>query len=256
MRQHGKERVWRILLLKGFAWAFFAGTFLSTVKAQETAPSILVVKKEMNALESGHPWQFEGFLYGGPAIGHQIHADIYYYDESIFFLNGGFEVGKVFLRSRQNRWYSGSGEAMVEVVPYWYGDRPQQLINYHFSQGFFHFTTQEPQRTWHGITVTPLLFRWNFSHLAKDSVTPYAQGGSGLLWTTQKFPAESPSGLTTSRINWTPQGGLGANIFVKERQSLDLSVRAVHYSSAGIGDYNPGIDITLQFGVGYSWWKR
>ena len=86
---------------------------------------------------------------------------------------------------------------------------------------------------------------------------PYAQLGSGLLWTARKFPVVTGNpNRTTSRINFTPQGALGAHIFARNTQSVDWSVEAIHYSSSGIGDINPGVGVTVQFGIGYSWWKR
>ena len=55
--------------------------------------------------------------------------------------------------------------------------------------------------------------------------------------------------------NFTPQGGIGAHYFIRPRRSIDLGVNAVHISSASLGDRNPGVNASLQFSLGYSWWK-
>jgi hypothetical protein len=55
--------------------------------------------------------------------------------------------------------------------------------------------------------------------------------------------------------NFTPQGGVGVHWFVKPRRSIDFSANAVHISSASLGDRNPGVNASVQFSMGYSWWK-
>jgi len=85
---------------------------------------------------------------------------------------------------------------------------------------------------------------------------PWFQLGSGLLWTSQNFPQGTGAvGGNTSRVNFTPQVGFGESIFTKKNQSLALALKVVHISSAGLGEYNPGVNLTLQFTLGYSWWK-
>jgi long-subunit fatty acid transport protein len=59
----------------------------------------------------------------------------------------------------------------------------------------------------------------------------------------------------TSVWNFSPQGGLGLRYFVRPNRSIDLGVNAVHISSASIGDKNPGVNASMQFQIGYSYWK-
>jgi lipid A 3-O-deacylase len=83
---------------------------------------------------------------------------------------------------------------------------------------------------------------------------PWVQFGSGLLWTTSPFPqgtghpAATPAGLIS-------QVDFGENISTRKNQNLNLAVKVVHISSAGLGEYNPGVNVTVQFSLGYSWWK-
>jgi hypothetical protein len=44
-------------------------------------------------------------------------------------------------------------------------------------------------------------------------------------------------------------------MFVKKNQSLNVGMRVVQYNNAGLGETNPGVPYTLNFSIGYSWWK-
>jgi hypothetical protein len=130
--------------------------------------------------------------------------------------------------------------------------------------------------TFTGVSVTPAIFRWNFTH--GERWMPWLQGAGGLIWTNHKYPAfgvplPAPGPITigpptaqyyldndgpsadTSVWNFTPQFGVGVHYFVRPRRSIDVSANAVHISSASLGDKNPGVNASVQFSVGYSWWK-
>jgi len=98
-------------------------------------------------------------------------------------------------------------------------------------------------------SITPFLLRWNFSQRDSARVVPWAQLGGGLLWTNHKFP------VSTSVINFTPQVGVGVNIFNRPKHSVNFAMKVIHISDAGLSDYNPGLNQTLQFSAGYSWWR-
>jgi hypothetical protein len=74
--------------------------------------------------------------------------------------------------------------------------------------------------------------------------------GSGVLHGRGEAVVED-----TSRINFKPQVDFGENISSRKKQNLKLAVKVVHISSAGLGEYNPGVNVTVQFSLGYSWWK-
>ena len=59
----------------------------------------------------------------------------------------------------------------------------------------------------------------------------------------------------TSVWNFSPQGGIGMRYFVRPKRSIDLGVNAVHISSASLGDKNPGVNASMQFQIGYTYWK-
>ena len=99
------------------------------------------------------------------------------------------------------------------------------------------------------------------------------QGAGGLLWTNHKYPAyggvpicttacttttsygDNGPNDDTSVWNFTPQFGVGAHYFLNAHRSVDLGANAIHISSASLGDRNPGINASVQFTLGYSWWK-
>jgi hypothetical protein len=88
---------------------------------------------------------------------------------------------------------------------------------------------------------------------------PWFQGAGGLIWTNHKFPPDIlvPHGQSggTSVFNFTPQFGLGFHYFVKPKRSITFAANAIHISSASLGDRNPGVNASVQFQFGYSWWK-
>jgi lipid A 3-O-deacylase len=111
--------------------------------------------------------------------------------------------------------------------------------------------------TYTGVSVTPVILRWNLR--SGHHLLPWIQGAGGLIWTNHKFPPIGPypvpNHLGTSVFNYTPQFGLGVHYFVKPKQSISLSANAVHISNASMGDSNPGVNASVQFSIGYTWWK-
>jgi hypothetical protein len=106
------------------------------------------------------------------------------------------------------------------------------------------------------------MLRWNFVH--GQRFMPWLQGAGGVIWTNHKYPpfgsptssiADNGPGSDTSVWNFTPQFGIGAHYFLRARRSLDIGAHAVHISSASLGDKNPGVNASVQFAIGYSWWK-
>ena len=112
--------------------------------------------------------------------------------------------------------------------------------------------------TFTGLSVTPVVFRWNFA-TASRRFTPWFQAQGAVLYTTHKFPptVEVPEGTPggTSVFNFRSGAGIGFHYFTRPRRSLDFALNAEHISSASLGDKNPGVNASLQFQLGYTWWK-
>ncbi|MGD0830199.1 MAG: acyloxyacyl hydrolase [Terracidiphilus sp.] len=232
-----------------------------------------IIAQEANKSNQGEaglstrPWQWGGFVQGGFPPGYQITTYDYsnyrvYFDLKLQLLNGGLEAGKQTRRFEGLRPLRGRGEAMLEVMPFWLARYPPQPITLMVKGVPVTTPYQWNGNTFHGASVTPFLLRWNFSQRDSARIVPWTQLGGGLLWTNHKFPLDFNSGEKgfgfysgTSVINFTPQVGAGVNVFNRPKHSINLALKAIHISNASLGDHNPGLNQTLQFSLGYSWWR-
>jgi lipid A 3-O-deacylase len=198
------------------------------------------------------PWEYGVFFGGGFGVG----------DRSSFsFTNAGVRLGKVLTDQHLPWLLRGQFEYAAEFMPYWQsftpaaGLRPTKVYD---SDGAV--STEElpyDGGTFTGLSITPIMLRWDLKPTRR--LSPYLQGAGGLIWTNHKYPPDvipvkgAPGG--TSVWNFTPQFGIGVHYFMKDRQAIDLQASAVHISSASLGDRNPGVNASVQFQIGYSWWK-
>lgn len=210
-------------------------------------------------LSSGHPsWQIGGFGAGGFTPDYEIYG-FFEYQEEVKFFSAGLEIGRVLSSAHGHGFLRGRPEAVIDVVPFWEVDEPRQTDSFTVpSVPGEHGTAVFPGYKEHGVSITPLQFRWNFTPHDSSRFVPWAQLGFGLLWTPKNFPqGGGVPGTNTSRVNFLfPQLGIGESLFVKKHQSLNFGVSGIHVTSYGLGEYNPGINAIVQFTVGYSWWKR
>jgi hypothetical protein len=201
-------------------------------------------------------WQFGVFAQGGfpPAYKLYIPDSSVYVRADLDFYSLGVEAGRQTRRAHGPGPLRGRGEAMLELMPYWLARYPAQsgVYEIHGKPIYPNIYGKLDEQSFHGASVTPFLLRWNFAGERSRHLVPWAQLGGGLLWTNHKFPI---GGSGTSVINFTPQVGAGVNIFRRPNQSLDFALKAIHISNASLGDQNPGLNQTLQFSAGYSWWK-
>ena len=186
---------------------------------------------------------------------------------SFKFVSAGIHVGKVLTAPIGPRPIRGTFEYAVELYPFWQSYTPTfYRANCVAIAGIANAVSCSPAfqvgGTFSGVTLTPILLRWNFE--GSRRLTWWAQGGGGVLWTNHKYPAfgGAPYNLQNdgpnadaSVWNFTPQGGIGLHYFVKPRRSIDLGANAIHISSASLGDRNPGVNASVQFTLGYTWWK-
>lgn len=99
-----------------------------------------------------------------------------------------------------------------------------------------------------GAVINPIVMKWNFTR--GQRAIPFFEAITGVIFTTKDFPPGD-----TSSINFNSGAGVGMNLFRGEKRSIAFDVRALHISNASIGNHNPGINASLQFTLGYSWWK-
>lgn len=220
-----------------------------TIWAWAETPGSSAGDKKVPYPGENRSWEYGSFVNWGTGVG----------DRSDYkFLWAGVQVGKQMFPPLHAGILSGQFELGGNITPLWLAYTPKP----HYAT--FTFPGQTPYvapvggGTYHGVSLTPVIFRWNFLAGAKH-IQPWFQGAGGLIYTTHKFPPDQlvPRGTPggTSVWNFSPQGGAGIRWFVRPERSIDLGVNAVHISSASLGDRNPGVNASIQVQVGYTFWK-
>lgn len=190
--------------------------------------------------------------------------------DGFHFLMAGVHAGKVLTGDHGPGLLRGNFEYAIELFPFWQSYTPR------FQRARCTGTGSDPGSeanpiqcsppytvggTFTGVSLTPIILRWNLAGTRR--LSPWVQAAGGLLWTNHKYPAYGSNILNlnndgpnsdASVWNFTPQGGIGAHYFTSPRRSIDFGVNAVHISSASLGDRNPGVNASLQINVGYTWW--
>lgn len=202
---------------------------------------------------SRHPWNWGAFFNGGVSAG--VSPDSSY-------LSVGARAGKVLSDEFGPGILRGQFELSGEIMPWWQG-RTAKFQRYNLtavgSPDLAKITG--PYTTggvYNGISVTPIILRWDLAARTRR-IMPFVQGAGGLIWTNHKYPPvgpyPAPGHQGTSVFNFTPQFGVGLQYFLKPKRSITFNANAVHISNASLGDANPGVNATVQFQIGYSWWK-
>jgi hypothetical protein len=238
------------------AAVLFAATLLSlnAAKAQTPAPA----DNPLDTASTRQPYEYAILFQGGNGLTDQRGG--------FHFLMAGVHAGRVLTGNSGRGILRGNFEYAVELFPYWESFTPVfQRVSCTEPVGTTTITCSQPYNvggTFHGASITPIILRWNFAR--RGRWTPWFQGAGGLLWTNHKYPSygDTTANLTTngpngdsSVWNFTPQGGIGIHYFTRSNRSLDFSAMGVHISSASLGDRNPGVNASVQFAVGYTWWK-
>lgn len=162
------------------------------------------------------------------------------------FFSLGVHAGKVLTPQAGPGFLRGQFEIGIEVIPLWQAYTPR------FGCGSPCIPSSNVGGgTFTGVSIVPANFRWDFTRGKR--FIPWLQGAGGLIYTTHKFPSPPAD---TSVWNFSPQFGVGVHYFVRPRRSIDFSANAVHISSSSLGDKNPGINASVMFTVGYTWWKK
>jgi lipid A 3-O-deacylase len=197
---------------------------------------------------------------------------------SFRFIMAGVHAGKVLTPVEGKGFLRGNFEYAGEIWPLWQSYTPLMprqncLAIAGGSQLFQCSGVFNVGGTFTGVSITPIILRWNLAGTRRFA--PWLQGAGGLVWTNHKYPGFGgppayPAGTVvtganelgdnaandnTSVWNFTPQFGVGVHYFVEPHRSIDFGANAIHISSASLGDKNPGVNASVQFTLGYSWWK-
>lgn len=230
------------------------GTGLSRAQEETNLLQAASANTSVRAL----PWEIGPMVQGGFGLTEDR--------DNFHFFSAGVQAGKVLTGNHLNGPMRGNFEYGVEFFPFWQSYTPK------FQRADCVAATAPGTiscsplytvgGTFSGLSVTPILLRWNFVGTKRMSF--WAQGGGGLIWTNHKYPAfgsstpnlgEDGPNTDTSVWNFTPQGGVGMRYFIKPRRSIDFGVKAIHISSSSLGDKNPGVNASIQMTLGYTWWK-
>jgi len=202
---------------------------------------------------SRNPWNWGVFFNGGTSAG---------VTPSSTYLSIGARAGKVLTDPFGPGFLRGQFEYNAELMPWWQGRTATfERFNLTATNDPNVAAAAGPYKTggaYNGISITPIVLRWDLA-TGTRRIMPFVQGAGGLIWTNHKFPPVGPFPLPghqgTSVWNFTPQFGVGFQYFLKPRRSITFNANAVHISNASLGDANPGVNATVQFQIGYSWWK-
>jgi len=169
----------------------------------------------------------------------------------------GFQAGRTLTPVIHAGPFTGRFEMDANIMPFWQAYTPAPYtITVDTPTG--PITENNGGGTFTGMSVTPVIFRWNFRPTSPRLV-PWFQAQGAVLYTTHKFPPtiEVPQGTPggTSVWNFRSGAGVGFHYFTRPRHSIDFALNAEHISSASLGDKNPGVNASLQFQLGYTWWK-
>jgi hypothetical protein len=220
-----------------------------------------VAASPVTQVRNARSWEYGPFVNWGTGVG----------DRSDFkFLWAGFQLAKPLTPVLHAGIFSGQFEFGGNIMPLWqtYTPAPHKDPYYEcvVNGTSTPCTLSVAGGTYRGVSLTPVIFRWNFLTQWRR-VQPWFQGAGGLIYTTHEFPPSyqsspiiignqtyKPDG-STSVWNFAPQGGVGIRYFTRDKRSIDLGVNAVHISSASLGDRNPGVNASIQVQVGYTFWR-
>ena len=223
----------------------------SGVASAQTARAVVSAKDTpAQAALAKDPWEIGAFFQGGMGVGDR---------DNFTFTSAGVRLGKVITDQHLPGILRGQFEYAGELMPYWEAFTPPPHVaetKYEYDGQTGYIMAPYGGGTYTGFSITPIILRWNFAPSRRFA--PWFQGAGGLVYTPHKFPPDilvthgTPGG--TSVFNFTPQGGIGFHYFVKPKRSIDFAANAIHISSASLGDRNPGVNASVQFQIGYTWW--
>jgi len=166
-------------------------------------------------------WEWGGFFEGGTGVGKRSTTQF------VFF---GARGGRVLTAEHLPGFLKGTFEWAVDIIPMYYTKQPTAGTN---TLGF---------------SFNPAVWKWNFT--SNKRVIPYAEIAGGVLVTGKDVPTG------TNNVNFTPQGGFGIDFLRdKKKQAFTANIKYQHISNAGIANSNSGINASVIFGVGYTWWR-
>jgi hypothetical protein len=186
-------------------------------------------------------WELGPWFGGGTGIGHASEFK---------FINGGLRIGRVLTGELGSGRMRGTFEWAADIMPVYEVRQPAFISSVIavISPVPPPFHTTRPQQWIYSFAANPVVLKYNWT--GGNRVVPYLAAEGGLLFSSTEIPPGD-----TSRVNFMPGGAFGFYFLRSNRQAVDLSVHITHISNASLADHNPGINATMQFRVGYTWFK-
>jgi len=244
-----------------FLFVLLAGTAIAqtSVPAAVSSTQKGAAANPVTQVREARSWEYGPFVNYGVGVGERA---------SYKFLWAGAQAGKILTPVLHAGILTGQFEYSANIMPLWQAYTPaphEQQYSCDENGKIVACNLLVGGGTFRGVSLTPVIFRWNFL-TANRHIQPWFQGAGGLVYTTHKFPpnfmsTQTVNGQTvsmdggTSVWNFSPQGGGGVHYFIRPKRSIDLGVNGVHISSASLGDKNPGVNASVQFQLGYTYWK-
>jgi lipid A 3-O-deacylase len=151
------------------------------------------------------------------------------------FINAGVRVGRVLTGEIGDGKFRGTFEWAADIMPV-----------YEVRQAYFY---DSGSTKWiYGFAMNPVVLKWNWTGGKK--VVPYFAAEGGFLVSRQDVPT-----INSSSFNFLPGGAFGLYFLRSSKGAIDASVHITHISNASIADHNPGINASMQFRIGYTWFK-
>lgn len=160
--------------------------------------------------------------------------------DSTQMANVGLRLGKVLTGPHGPGLLQGNLEYAFDVVPLYLFFQDQPV----FRGG----AIASRRQTVYGGSISPVVVKWNF--VRGKRVVPFAGVEGSAIFTTKNVPAGD-----TSVVNFGSGLVSGLQFLRGDRHSISFSGHLMHISNASIGNHNPGVNVALQFRVGYQWWK-
>lgn len=170
-------------------------------------------------------WEVGPWFGGGTGLGHASEFK---------FVNAGLRIGRVLTGEMGSGRMRGTFEWAADIMPL-----------YEVRQSLFY--TSGPQQWIYSFAANPVVLKYNWT--GGNKVVPYFAAEGGLLFSTRDIPQ-----VNTSSVNFMPGGAFGFYFLRGNRSAVDASVHITHISNASLAK-NPGINATMQFRLGYTWFK-
>jgi hypothetical protein len=164
------------------------------------------------------------------------------------FFNTGVRLGKVLTDEIGSGPLRGNFEFAADSMPVYLVFQDQTRVVNVPGQNTVFFVKTGKRETVYGTAFNPVVLKWNFTRGKK--IAPFFEADGGLLITRKDVPFPD-----TSNVNFMPGGGFGFQYFRDEKHAITFSGHVIHISNASLGDHNPGINATLQFRIGYHWYR-